>query len=379
MQETKRPEEQTQLFCHEEAENLLLDLWHKNVLAGSWLFYGPQGIGKASLAYRLAKFILSQPNQEKEETSLFGISKPEKPSSLALSETHPTFKLVAQQAHPGLKVIECALKDEELKSRQSLIDSGKTLDDEVEKKRKRFNEIRVTDVREAESFLRLTAASNGWRVMIIDAADDMNPNAANALLKSLEEPPPQTLIILISHFSEKLLPTIVSRCRKLHLKPLKNSKIEELLKQKHPDISDKELKGLLYLSQGRLGQAFVLKERDAVFLFEKILDFFKNFPNLPVTDLYTFVEKNLKEKETLKIAQEILLQWLAKVCVSTYSNERTFFSENEAEAARNLNSLIPTLKQIELIEDIQKTFQDIDLDRKQIFVNAFLKLQKEAL
>ena len=369
------PEEQTDLFGHEKVEKTLLELWNNKRLAGSWLFCGPKGIGKATLAYRLARFILAQP--EKNEISLFG--EEEKPVSLDIPNDDSVFKSVAQRTNPGLCVIECTLKEDELKSRQALLDAGKPLDSETEKSRKRYDEIRITDIREAESFLHLTASANGWRVMIIDSADDMNTNAANALLKSLEEPPPKTVIILISHQPGKLLPTIRSRCRKIQLKPLENNDLNRVLKARIEDIPEQELHTLTLLSEGSLGKALSLYEQDGVSVFTQMISLLADFPKLPVTALYAFTEKTLKEKEVMKTAQALLIQWLGRVCVQSQTGEGEEIFLSELSIMKRIQNSVEPLRLMEITEEFQKAFADTDLDQKQVFVNAFLKLQREAV
>lgn len=369
------PEEQTDLFGHDKAEKMFLELWNNKRLAGSWLFCGPKGIGKATLAYRLARFILAQP--EKNEISLFG--EEEKPTSLAIPADDLVFKAVAQRSAPDLCVIECALKEDELKSRQALVDAGKPLDPETEKSRKRYDEIRITDIRDAENFLHLTAGANGWRVMIIDSADDMNANAANALLKSLEEPPPKTVIILISHQPGKLLPTIRSRCRKMQLKPLENNKLNDILKVRIEDIPEQALHALTLLSEGSLGKALSLYEQDGVSVFKQMISLFSDFPKLSVPALYAFTEKVLKEKDVMKTAQTLFIQWLSRVCIQSQTGEGDEIFPSEREIMRRLQNSIEPLRLMEITEEFRKAFADTDLDQKQVFVNAFLKLQREAV
>ena len=371
----KSPEEQTDLFGHEAAQKTLLELWNNKRLAGSWLFCGPKGIGKATLAYRLARFILAQP--EKNEISLFG--EEEVPTSLHIPEDAPTFKSVAQRTNSGLCVIERGLKEDELKSRQALIDAGKPLDPETERNRKRYDEIRITDIREAENFLHLTASANGWRVMIIDSADEMNVNAENALLKSLEEPPPKTIIILISHQPGKLLPTIRSRCRKLSLKPLENNQLKGILKTKTDALSDQDLHALTLLSEGSLGKALSLYEQDGVSVFTQMISLFSDFPKLPVSALYAFTEKTLKEKDVMKTAQSLLLQWLGRVCVCAQTDEGEEIFPSERQIMTRLQNSLNPLRLIEITEELRPAFADTDLDQKQVFANAFLKLQREAV
>ena len=369
------PEEQTDLFGHDDAQRILLDLCNNGHLSGSWLFCGPRGIGKATLAYRLARFVLAQP-AETEQSNLFGLT--DQPTSLFIPETHPVFKSVSQRTNPGLKIIECGLKEEELKSRQALIDAGKQLDPETEKKRKRFDEIRVADIREAESFLHLTAGANGWWILIIDSADEMNSNAANALLKSLEEPPNNTLIILISHVPGKLLPTIRSRCRKLSLKPLKNNQLFDIFKLKSEQLSEEDSRSLALLAEGSPGKALTLAEQGGVSVFKQMLSLFADFPEMRVTKIYDFVEKTLKDKEVLKMAQSLLIQWLADVCISAETEKKEEIFSGESLFRQRLQNTIPILKLMDLTDELRCAFSDIDLDQKQVFGNAFLTLQREA-
>ena len=372
--DVKQPEEQSSLFGFDAAQNLLLDLWNRGTLAGAWLFCGPKGIGKATLAYRLARFVLAQPD---DDGGLFGA--PEPPKILDVPESDPVFGSIAQRTNPGLKVVEFALKDDEVKDRQALIDAGKPLDPEVERKRRRYDEIRVTDIRDAENFLHLTAGANGWRVMIIDAADDMNVNAENALLKSLEEPPAKTLIILISHVPGKLLPTIRSRCRKLLLKPLPDEMLTNILKSKINGLGDDELVALTRLARGSLGWALSLIDADGVKLFRQMLALFADFPLYSVARLYDLVEKTLKDKDALKLAQTLLLQWLTNVCVcgGKGENDAEIFA-GEIALRERVQRHIPVLRLMELIDEIRRGFADIDLDQRQVFVNAFSKLQRGA-
>lgn len=372
--DVKLPEEQSSLFGFDAAQDLLLDLWNRGTLAGAWLFCGPKGIGKATLAYRLARFVLAQPD---DDGGLFGA--PEPPKTLDIPESDPVFGSIARRTNPGLKVVEFALKDEEVKDRQALIDAGKPLDSEVERKRRRYDEIRVTDIRDAENFLHLTAGANGWRVMIIDAADDMNVNAENALLKSLEEPPAKTLIILISHVPGKLLPTIRSRCRKLLLKPLPDEMLTNILKSKINGLDGDDLTALTRLAGGSLGRALSLIDADGVKLFRQMLALFADFPLYSVARLYDLVEKTLKDKDALKMAQTLLLQWLTNVCVcgGKGENDAEIFA-GEIALRERVQRHVPVLRLMELIDEIRRGFSDIDLDQKQVFVNAFSKLQRGA-
>lgn len=374
MPEIRNPEEQNVLFGHQHAEQGLLDLWNKGTLAGSWLICGPKGIGKATLAYRLARFILNNGNNEGQ--GLF--SDLSSADTLSVGEGTSVFNAVAQKSHPDLKVVERSLKEEELKSRQAVLNAGKALDEETEKNRKRFDEIRVSDIREAEDFLRRTSANGGWRVMIIDSADDMNVEAANALLKSLEEPPEKTLMLLISHNPGRLLATIRSRCRRLNLKPVDDETVEKILRQAYPDLSDEDARSLTVLADGSPGKALELAANGGNDLFESWLSLFSAFPDFSIPSLYDFSDKVLKDKEKLKTVQELMLIRLTKAAIQAASGQTYHFVGDEEQITKKITSLIPVLKLMDIIDEIRSDFSDIYLDQKQVFVNACLKLQRGA-
>lgn len=185
------PREVEHLFGQEVAERELLSAYARGHMHHAWIFGGQSGIGKATLAYRLARFILAHPDPAAAEVQAA--------ASLEVSPNHPAFRQVARMAHPNLLVL-----------RRSWVPERKVLS----------GEIRVADVRKVGAFFGSTAGQGGWRICIVDSADDLNINSANALLKSLEEPPSRALFLLISSAPKRLLPTIRSRCRMLQLAPL---------------------------------------------------------------------------------------------------------------------------------------------------------------
>ncbi|MEQ1929656.1 MAG: AAA family ATPase, partial [Parvularculaceae bacterium] len=189
------PHERERTVGRAEIEADLRSALEAGRLSNGWMVAGPKGAGKATLAYRLARGILD-PGGLASEGGLF------------MDPKARTFRLVAARGHPDLFVAE------------------KSFDDKNERY---ATEITVETIRELSSFLSKTAAFGGWRVAIVDAADELNRNAANALLKSLEEPPQRTLVLLVANEPGRLLPTIRSRCRRIDLKPLPDAEIASLL------------------------------------------------------------------------------------------------------------------------------------------------------
>ena len=187
-----------------------------------WIVAGPEGAGKATLAYRIARAVLDPKSLSNADT-------------LDMPETARTFRLVGASAHPDLFVAE-RLWDE--------------------KKDKHQSEITVETIRKLTAFLNRTASGGGARVAIVDTADDMNRNAANALLKALEEPPPGALLLLLSATPGRLLPTIRSRCRRIDLPPLADEDVRQFLVSEGVSLGDAE--NIAAHARGRPGYALTL-------------------------------------------------------------------------------------------------------------------------
>jgi DNA polymerase-3 subunit delta' len=196
----------------------------------AWLIAGPPGIGKATLAYRIARYLL------RHGATAAG------PADLSVPANDPVSRQIEAQAHPGLLV---------LRRREN--DRGKLK-----------SVLDVDEVRRLGGFFGLTAEAGGWRVAIVDSADEMNDNAANALLKILEEPPARGLLMLISHAPGRLLPTIRSRSQRLDLKPLDETVLSAALGRLLPDVSGEDRAVLTRLSEGSLGLALRLSGEEGL-------------------------------------------------------------------------------------------------------------------
>jgi DNA polymerase III subunit delta' len=181
----------TSLFGHEQAERALLEAYRSGRLPHAWLISGPAGIGKATLAYRMARFVLAHPDPYRPEVAAA--------ASLEVEADHPVARRIAAQGHGDLLVLERTINEKTGKLRQ---------------------DIQVDDVRRSVTFFGSTAGEGGWRVAIVDSVDELNASGANALLKVIEEPPQRALLLLVSQSAARVLPTIRSRCRLLALRPL---------------------------------------------------------------------------------------------------------------------------------------------------------------
>src|SRR5205085_4519174 len=164
----------------------------------AWLLGGARGIGKATLAYRVARYLLAGEGR-------VAVSQ----TTLDLEPSHPIARQVAARSHPDLAVV-----------RRGLRKDGKGYS----------TEIAVEHVRRALELFGSTAGRGGYRICIVDAADDLNASSGNALLKVIEEPPPRSLFLIVSHNPQRLLPTIRSRCRKLMLRPLAEADLRSAIR-----------------------------------------------------------------------------------------------------------------------------------------------------
>jgi DNA polymerase-3 subunit delta' len=221
------PRHRRQLYGHEQAETRLLDAYHSGKFHHAWLLTGPKGVGKATLAYRLAKYLLRYPDPS---------SAPR--DSLSLPDSDPISAQVDARSHPDLLVIQREVEKGKLKAG-----------------------INVAVSRKAASFFGKTAGAGGWRIAIIDAVEDMNNASANAILKTLEEPPENSVFILVCNQRGRILPTIRSRCIELPLSPLPERICRGCVLDSLPgDLAAAEAAKLLQQAQGSPGFALELAE-----------------------------------------------------------------------------------------------------------------------
>ncbi|MEM7723190.1 MAG: DNA polymerase III subunit delta' [Pseudomonadota bacterium] len=247
------PRETDLLFGHAQAETTFLDAYNSGRLPHAWLLTGPEGAGKASFAWRAARFLLAT---EPPGDDMFGGPPP--PTSLDISPDHPVAHRLLALSEPGL----CLLR--------------RPWD---EKAKRLKTQLTVDEVRQLKSFFSMSAGGNGRRVVIVDSADEMNTSAANALLKELEEPPKDAVLFLISHRPSGLLPTIRSRCRTLRFSGLSAGDLTQALTQAGqtpPDNAD----ALTELAQGSVGEAVRLMQNDGLGLYADLTKLIGSLPRL---------------------------------------------------------------------------------------------------
>jgi len=251
------PRETARLYGQAPAETAFLEAYASGRLHSGWLISGPRGVGKATLAWKIATFLVAQP-AETGEAGLFGA--PPRPESLAVPRDHPDARLVMAGAHPRLHLV-----------RRGPNDRGDRLS----------AEIRADVVRGMKKFFHLSATDGGRRAVIVDAADEMNVSAANALLKDLEEPPARTTLLLVAHRPSRLLPTIRSRCRELRLGPLDSADMGPALAQAGVELAETE--ALAVLSGGSVGEAMRLAQGDGLALYADLVKLVSGAPRMDRT------------------------------------------------------------------------------------------------
>ncbi len=244
------PRENPLLFGHTLAETQLLDALASGRMHHAWLITGAEGVGKATLAYRFARRLLAG----HAPGSTAG-------HPLAIDPKSPVFRRVAIGSHADLLTVEREWD---------------------EKKARLRGEIVVDDVRAVSAFLRLTPAEGGWRVVVIDGAEHMNRNAANALLKMLEEPPPRAILLLTCAAPGRLLPTIRSRCRRLGLQPLDEPAMATALGHYLPDMPASERTQLAAIAAGSPGRALLLAEEKGLQLATLAAEVLDGVPSFPL-------------------------------------------------------------------------------------------------
>jgi DNA polymerase-3 subunit delta' len=251
--EVPHPRATFALSGHAAAEQALLADYQSGRIAHAWLIGGPAGIGKATLAYRMARFCLAHPDPQAAAVQAA--------TSLAVAPESPAARRIASRAHPDLLVLE-----------RTESDSG-TL----------RTVITVEQVRRTVGFFGSTAGEGGWRVCIVDSADELQfPQGSNALLKVLEEPPPRSLFLVVSHAPGRLLPTIRSRCRRLALRPLDEADVVAAATAALGGVADETaLRQAAAAAEGSVARAIALCGGPQLALRDKVIEL---LGRLPATD-----------------------------------------------------------------------------------------------
>ncbi len=354
------PERTYTLLGHEIVERQFVDAYNSGRLAHAWLLTGTEGIGKATLAFRIARFMLSQSNGGNNE-SLFAAEENAAPESLDVALEGPATAQVSAGSHPNLMVLRCGVDEKTGRARTV---------------------ITVDDVRKLQGLFSMTAGADGWRVAIVDPADDMNRNAANALLKVLEEPPAKSLLLLVSHAPGRLLPTIRSRCRRLVLKPLNESHVADIVGALQPELGEADRLSLARFSDGSPGRALTLATGDGFALYREMVELLNMLPNSDARALQSLGDRFRRKDGTAayKTFTGLLTEWLQRM-IRSAATGRPAPEAVPGEAAlmarlcagRGLDQWVQVW---EKARDLITKADAVNLDRKHVIISLFSTLEK---
>lgn len=330
------PRENFALFGHAEAEQTLLESYKSGRIPHAWLIGGPPGIGKATLAYRLARFVLAHPDPQSPEV--------QNATSLAVDEDNLAARRISAQAQSDLLVLERVVNEQ----------TGKL-----------YTVIRVDDVRRSVGFFGSTAGEGGWRIAIVDAVDDLQREGANALLKVLEEPPARTLLLLLSHAPGRELPTIRSRCRRLLLRPLTDEDVVRAVAHTTGrDGNDSDVVAAVAAADGSVGRALRFLDEKARALRQRVLDLLAQLPNPDPRALHALGDAiSGTEPQTLAAFLDLVNGWLsAQLDTAASTNARM------AEAAQAWEKINRAAHDVEIY----------NLERKPLVFSVFGLLSRAA-
>lgn len=375
------PRTQNNLIGHLEQRQLIQDLYDKGHMPHAWLLKGPSGVGKETFAYHFAKFLFSQNEKSNsshhiEETSMFGgLDLGEAPaatekgststSSLPMSYdlNHASIDRVHSGGHGDLLYLD--------------------IDEKSVKQ-----EIKVDQVREAVRFLQKTSSEGGWRIVIINNADVMNSSAQNALLKVLEEPPKNTVLMLVSSAVSKMLPTIRSRCRLLPFEKLSDDNMRSLISTssilKETELSIDEA---LAFAEGRFGYLQSFIEDQGAELFSYIIDGVKGFPNADKKTIFDIGQKINADRNNNRITRFLeLFNWWCENLIKHLTGIKQYskLRDDEITILNALEDDYEVEKSIEALMNICEKITQMkndnlwaSLDKQTLVLNAFIAFNNE--
>ncbi|MGL1920207.1 MAG: DNA polymerase III subunit delta' [Hyphomicrobiales bacterium] len=352
------PRENVKLLGLEATEQLLFDGFMSGKMHHAWIISGQKGIGKATLAYKFAQFILQYKTIENVLTA--GLT------GLSYNFNAISAQQVRARSHPSLFVLKRAYND----------------------KTKKFGQnINIENVRKAEQFLNKTVEKDGWRVIIIDSADDLNQNSANALLKSIEEPPKNTIFLIVSSLPAKLLPTIRSRCRMLKLPDLSNENIAGLLQSHDVELNPEERDIILFLGQGSFARCLEVIDVDGLEIYKKIVALLYQIPSISRDDIHKLGgELALKAVESKFIFfteqyLDILTRLIKFVSLGNDADKHFALPNVEIKLFNHLSAHFTLDALFSIWEASERKFRinaAFNMDKKQSIITEFLTLEKAA-
>ncbi len=337
------------LAGHERARGAFLDAFAAGRLPHAWLISGPAGVGKATLAWQLTRHVLAAGQPAGEQ--------PGAGQGADIGPGHPVSRLIAAGGHPDCRHVH-----------RTAPPTGRA---------GVRTEITIGDIRALGPFLHQTPAYGGWRVAIVDTADSLNVNAANGLLKLLEEPPSRALLLLLADAPARLLPTIRSRCRHLPLRGLQPVEMDDFITGLDPDaaITAAARVTLTRLSNGCPGRAAKLYENNGLAAYDRLLAILETLPNLDMSAVMRAADDfgGARGEPAYRTFMDLLLWWLRDMI-------RGAAIAAPGQPALNQRlighpSLIGAWHDAwDQVRDLAARADSANLDRKQVVVQIFANL-----
>lgn len=349
-----------EIIGHSSQKLSFLSSFASNRLPQCWLLAGDMGIGKASFAWLIAKFLLTTKYQ---------------PADLKndLNESNINSILEPQSGSILNRIISGS------EQRVYIVRRGYN-----EKRKTFFKNISIEDVRKLQSYCSLSIADGGKRIIIIDTADDLNKSSSNALLKLLEEPPKNTIFLLISHQPNLLVPTLKSRCQKLSFSNLDQTDLGAVLTAIGCKIEPSDQVSLSILSKGSAGAACRLLNSNCINLYSDILNISSSLPNLNTNKILQLSQNYFAKAKPgeFEIFLEMMQHFFSRLCKTGAMQKPVLPSvtENEAKIMKNL---CPNLKSAHLwseaanitLTKLNKGYL-LNIDIESLILDAFIYLEK---
>ena len=316
------PDENVKLFGHRHAEDFLAQAYRSGKGHHAILIEGPEGIGKATFAFRFANHVLTYPDPQSAPESM---SDPDPQS--------PIFRQIAGGASHNLLYLTRPVDEKTGKVKSA---------------------ITVDEVRRAGKFFSQTSGTGNWRIVIVDPADDLNRNAANAILKILEEPPKRALFLVLSHAPGKLLPTIRSRCLSLGLQPLNDEDMRACFQHLELSINPQSLSNVLKAAKGSVSEALKLI----------------NYGGLEIIEVFANIlqSQGPQARKSMHKLADALASNDNETIFSFFISQMTSEIEARAKSAAYLGNLVSAERLARLSADVTERMniaQAYNLDRKQ--------------
>lgn len=337
------PREVYTLFGHDDAVAEVNQALSHDRFPHAWLISGPKGIGKATLAYQIARAVLSG-------QSVLGQATRDLPVSRRIEALSHADLLILRRPWDS--------KTGKLKS-----------------------VIPVDEVRKTSGLFGSHASEGGWRVCIVDCVDDLNPSAANALLKILEEPPERSVFILVAHNPGRVLPTIRSRCRGLKMAPQPSQIVTQALTDEFPDIDQNGKELIAGLANGSIGYAFQLAAEGGLPLYQELTEIVADLPTVDTLRILDLGEKLSRPaaEQNYKLMHELLIGFVERLIKGAATGTTGFLSTDFEKRALDHISKTGSLEDWMLVwENLRRLFARTDaiaLDKRQVILSAFNQLK----